>query len=194
MFHSSSDFWGTSGALISETATDPTNTDVSTRDTLSIMSRLSRRDTSDPSLITLSHSLCSGCTSPRQAASSIWYWVREFLTFRRHEEIVLDVLGPYHAGIESQLLISPADVLKMPAPQGDCAIYSMLAASLLLLCGLPAWFRVTASDAEEPWRWSHVYPVTNVGESRDWAMDIIPSSKYPGWETKQKFNQMDWPI
>lgn len=193
MFHSPDAIWGTQGATIAEQPTDSSNTDVSTVDTLAVMSALARRDSHAPIILQYADSISSDCRDSRQAASGIWYWVREYMTFKRHEEIVLDVLGPYYAGIESQLLIPPADVVRMPSPQGDCAIYSMLVASLLIACGIPARYRVVAVDPEETWRWSHVYVIASLGESGDYSMDAS-HGRYPGWETKRKYREMDWNV
>lgn len=190
MFTSTHPFWGPSSASVAEYPTNPANSDVSTADTLEIMASLSREHGLRPELVALSRYIASGCSNCREALQAIWYWVHSNIQFRRHEEIVLDVFGPHHAGIESQLLIPPADLLRLPRPQGDCAIFSMLTASLMLSLEMEAALRATASDAEEPERWSHVY-VIGVCDGEVFPMDTS-HGKYPGWETDKRYRVMDY--
>ncbi len=114
----------------------------------------------------------------------------------KHEDIAAEVLGLPDPN-DVQVLIPPADLLRMPAPKGDCAIYAMLITSLGKCLGIPMAYRVTASDPQEMERWSHVYAIAKVWEARDLKFpEIFPldasHGAYPGWETKMKFREMDY--
>lgn len=185
-------FWGASGAIVSDTPTNPFDTDVSTLDTLRIMAAIARRDAATPTIQTLAHSLCAQCSTPQQCAQAIWFFVHGFLTFRPHEDLAANVIGAPQDGIDRQVLISPASLLALPSPEGDCAIYSSLTAALLLAMGIRASYRITASDKDEQWRWSHVYVVAHLQEG-DFVMDTSHGD-YPGWETKTKFRELDYPV
>ena len=196
MFHSSDPFWGSLGATIVSQPTNPFSTDVSTLDTLSIMATLARRDSGSPSIQSLASELMRGCTCPIEVCRSIWFWVHGHLTFLAHEDIAADVLHLDNPN-DVQVLIPPSDLLQMPAPKGDCAIYSMLISALGLSLGIPVAYRVTASDSKEPERWSHVYCVVKVWEPGDLkSPEIFPidasHGAYPGWETKTKYREMDY--
>jgi len=189
---SSDPFWGSSGATIIDTPTDAANTDVSTLDTLRIMSAIARRDSQSPIIKSLAASLCESCNSQQQCAQAIWYFVHGFLTFRPHEDLATNVVGVPQDGIDRQVLISPASLLALPSPEGDCAIYSSLTAALLLAQGIKASYRTTASDKDEPWRWSHVYVIAHL-HPNDLTLDTSHGD-YPGWETRVKFRQYDYAI
>lgn len=192
MFHSSDPFWGARGATIFEQATNPFSTDVSTLDTLSVMASLANRDASSLTIQSLCNELIRGCTSPTEVCRSIWFWVHGHLTFLAHEDIAADVLHLPDPN-DVQVLIPPADLLRMEAPKGDCAIYSMVIAALGKCLGWPVAYRITASDSKEPERWSHVYPILKVWEPREMIFPMDAShGQYPGWETKTKFKELDY--
>jgi hypothetical protein len=156
------------------------------------MSTLARRDASHPSIQSLVVELKRGCTSPLEVCRSIWFWVHGSLSFLAHEDIAADILHLPDPN-DVQVLIPPVDLLRMPTPKGDCAIYSMLISALGLASGISVAYRVTASDPQEPERWSHVYVVAMVWEPREMIFPIDAShGAYPGWETKTKFRELDY--
>lgn len=156
------------------------------------MAAIARRDSATPPIRILVGTLCSQCKDDRQCAQAIWYFVHGFLSFRPHEDLAANVVGIPPDGVDRQILISPASLLALPSPQGDCAIYSSLTAALLLARGIKASYRTTASDKEEEWRWSHVYVIAHLRDG-DFVMDTSHGD-YPGWETKTKFREFDYSI
>src|SRR5713226_5143176 len=118
MFKSTNPFWGSSGATILEQSTNPFSTDVSTVDTLQIMATLARRDSHSPVIESLARELIRGCTSSTEICRSIWFWVHGSLSFMKHEDIAAEVLSLPDPN-DVQVLIPPADLLRMPAPKGD---------------------------------------------------------------------------
>ena len=109
-----------------------------------------------------------------------------------HESLVADLATQHAVPLDSQLLISPASLLGMPEPQGDCAVYSTLVACLLIAANVPCWFRVTANDAEQPEVWGHVYVVALANRQK--VVLDTSHGKFFGWEVRTKYRQMDFRI
>lgn len=193
MFHSSSDIWGTQGATIAEYPTNPFSTEVSTAHTLQVMKSLTLKDSSSPLILSIAASLAAPCLTISHYAGAVWFYVHGALRFVRHEDLVSEVILPEHfVPLDSQLLIPPTAVLRMPTPAGDCAIFSMLTAALMIAAGIPACFRVVAANEEDQHTWGHVYVVVETEK----GIEVLDTShgKYPGWETPKKFREMDYPI
>jgi len=182
--------WGTPGASLYEIPTNPLDDERSTHDTLQLMTAMARSDASSPQVQHLAHALIEGCKSVPEVLTSLWFWARDHILLKPHEHIVSELLSA--PIFDKQLLIRPASLLVMPHPQGDCAIYSTLIASVCIALRLPSCFRIIAADAEEPERWSHVYVVAWTGEG-SYALDAS-HGKYPGYEKPNPFRVMDWPV
>lgn len=85
---------------------------------------------------------------------------------------------------EAELLISPADLLSMSSPAGDCDEFATAAIALILAAGLPVTVRLrtVAADPRLPGAWSHVYVVVRTA-SGDVAFDASHGTAL-GWEAK----------
>ena len=188
--HSSSPFWGSTGATILAVPTNPFDNEISTTDTLHIMSALANRDAGSPLIQSLAHELLIGCSTAEQFFQSLWYWIKNRIEFKQHEDIIPSVLGV--DGIDKQLLISPSTLLALPLPEGDCAVFSTLVASVLVAGGFAPLYKVISADSNEPERWSHVYVIVPTA-SGYYSMDVS-HGKYPGWEYQNRYREMTWVV
>ena len=193
MFHSTSEIWGTTGALVQAIPTSPFSSDQSTLDSLAVMRRITINDARSPEILSLAYLLAADAPTSRSYAQAVWFWVHDHLEFIHHEDIVEGQLA-HEAPIplDSQLLIPPASLLKMPKPMGDCAIFSTLTAALLLTQGIATWFRVVCADENEPDVWGHVYVVALL--NGEYVSMDTSHGHYFGWETPNKLRQLDYKV
>lgn len=87
-----------------------------------------------------------------------------------------------------ELLITPPALLSMKSPEGDCDDFSMLAASMMIACGIPCSFVTVAADGRAPETFTHVYCM-GAGIPFDTS-----HGKEVGWETEKQFRKKVWPI
>lgn len=187
-------FWGQAVSL-DVRATDPTNTDKSTVDTIQQMITLAKYSSRNVYLHSVVNDLIANLPAHhtnRDLARAIWWWVKKSVKFVEDEAILAQQLG-YEKDPNQELLIPPEVLLGMDEPQGDCDDFSMLTASLLLVASIPCWFVTIAVDQDQPWRFSHVFVVAYLGdEGGKMTMDVSHGG-VPGWETqKTVYRRMEW--
>jgi len=110
-------------------------------------------------------------------ASSVWWWVKTNLKFVHHSALLLAWFGED----QLQLLISPDVLLRSPRKVGDCAIYSELAAALLVANGVDYEFVTVAVNPSQPEVFSHVYVYAVLPDGRRFPLDASHGD-YPGWQ------------
>ncbi len=106
-------------------------------------------------------------------------WIRSHVRYVPGRDLVTWWRGP--DADEDQVLIRPADLLAMPEPSGDCAVFSMLTAAMARALGFRRIeFKTVKADRDEPDLYSHVYAVVD-GVPMDTS-----HGPYPGWEVSQR--------
>lgn len=180
-------FWG-QPVEIDIRSTDPMNTDASTYQTLEQMRSLAIESANSPVI----NSIVNACLvntarhnpTNREIARSIWWWVKNNIKFERDEAILARELG-YANDPNQELLISPATLVMMPTPMGDCDDFSMLAGALCVCAHIPYWYVGIAEDEREPHRFSHVYGKCYLADEQRYMTMDISFGSVPGWETSR---------
>lgn len=116
--------------------------------------------------------------SPEAMAYSLWWYAKHKLKFLYHEAAIRQLLGERD---QLQLLISPSIIVRADAPEGDCAVYTLLLCALLKSLGLGYEIVTTASDPHRPHDFSHVFPRVVLPDGSRITLDAS-HGKYPGWE------------
>lgn len=141
-----------------------------------------------PAIRQAAMSAVAGCDSQASQAGAIWKWIRDRVRFRTDEETA----RPLAADPENtEVLIPPHHLLRMPAPAGDCDDFSMLAGAMLMAVGIPCSFRTVAADPSSD-RYSHVYVIAHTAEGR-LPLDCS-HGRFPGWEVRATGKARDWRI
>lgn len=188
----SSRFWGVP-TRVTAVATNPTDSDVSTAETIQHMIALARSAATSPLIC----SVVDGCikTLPktptqRDLARAIYWKVKNKLTFCEDESIIANQLGM--KDINQELLIHPVVLWQMPTPMGDCDDYATLIASLLCCANIRCAFVTIAADADMPWKFSHVYVTAWLDdEKQQIGMDASHGDNL-GWEYKNATRRHEW--
>jgi hypothetical protein len=111
----------------------------------------------------------------RRRAWSVWWYVKHRMKFVQDEKLLGSMLGEPP---QRELMISPAILLRMKEPQGDCDDFTMLVCALLKCLNVPFEIVTIAAD---PTGWSHVYAVALVEDGQRIPIDAS-HGKFPGWE------------
>lgn len=119
-----------------------------------------------------------------------WHWVKSHLAFRSDDTAIFELLGETE---QLELLISPAVMVRLAEPQGDCDDFTMLVCAGLLALGVPCQIVTVAAGSDEPERFSHVYARAEVGPGRFLTMDTSHGSG-PGWEVpvERQYRRVVW--
>jgi hypothetical protein len=146
--------------------------DADTAQTIGYMRRYAIEDSRSPIVRRVALAATAAGGDPRQA---IHRWMREHVRYAPGESFVPWRPDP----AADQVLIRPVDLLTMPEPAGDCAVFSMLAAAMLRALGIECAYKTVKADPEHPEQFSHVYVMAG-----DLAIDGS-HGPYAGWEATQ---------
>lgn len=106
------------------------------------------------------HTWPVGARDRAAASSAVHQWIRSHVKYVEGATLV-----PWRKkedAAEDQVLIRPVDLLAMTDPQGDCAVFSMLAAAMLARIGIPHLaYKTVKADPEYPDQYSHVYVIAD---------------------------------
>lgn len=188
--------WPENGIHISRTLSNPLNSDISTHQTVELMSRLAKASSTSAivhaALLSATDTLSIPATS-RALARAIFCWIKGHVVFQEDEALIWQGLGI--ADVDKELLIPPDVLLRMPTPMGDCDDFSLLGASMLLAAGLPCSFITVAADPEEPDKFSHIYlKVYLLDENMQGLMFDSSHGSYLGWEFQGWFRKEEWRV
>lgn len=189
--------WGQPIAIQSA-RTNPYNSDVSTAATIRIMCKLAHQHTRDPFVISATMAaLAGGAVTDRDKASAIFYWIRGNIRFVEDETLMYEQLGVQPAQLDKELLIVPPVLLSMPVPMGDCDDFSLLLASMLLCAGLEPYWVTVAADAEDQYKFSHIYVCVRLADEGT-HMCLDPGNRLkmvpPGWEAHKITRKAIWRV
>ena len=167
------------------------NSDLATAQTLSIMAvDHIRTAAKDPAVIAAADAACrrfrggpyymgvDPVNEPEAIASSIWWYAKHQLKFVHHEDAIRELLGERD---QLQLLVSPSLVVRMRAPEGDCAVYTMLVGALLQAKGIGFEIITAACDPNRPDEFSHVWARAVLADGSRIPLDAS-HGEYPGWQ------------
>jgi hypothetical protein len=131
--------------------------------------------------------------------------VHAAMRFRNDDEIHGRIFGgwkPGGMGDVIEIISRPVDtavaIERGFIPEEDCDGFSTYAAALLAAQGIPCAFVTVGADAEEPWRYSHVYvvayPVTGKYAGRRVALDTSHGG-HCGWECPNRYGKLrEWSL
>lgn len=132
-----------------------------------------------------------GQDSPEMKCWGVFWWVKHCVSFR------LDEATMFRVGEQNQqdLLIAPPVLVRMQDPAEDCDGFTMLAAAMLTVLGVPVVIATVAADPDTPDRWSHVFPVALLPHGGVLPIDAS-HGKAPGWMVppEQIFRWQAWDL
>lgn len=169
-------------------------TDRATADTIAIMASLARQGARSNEVYWAVEQAWYGLpadASDREITKAIYNWVRRTVRFVEDESLIQLWTG--EVVTNKELLIAPERLLTMQPPQGDCDDFSTLLAAMLLSVGIPTSFVTIAADSFNPGRFSHVYVRASLARGEVVNLDASHGT-YLGWESPEKFREVEWPI
>jgi len=175
------------------TATDPYDSDISTADTVHRMSKIVRSQVYSPVVIGAASDAIKDL--PPNALSidkarAIFYWIKQCIQFRNDLDNTISYLPDVDNPQDKELLISPDLLIQLG--YGDCDDFSMLAATMLFIVGIPARFVTVAADRNTPYHFSHVY--TQAYCNGRWIGFDVSHGPMPGWEYKHVTRFQVWNV
>lgn len=177
--------------------TNPYDNLTSTTDTINKMIGLVQQNVSSPTIQKALDEIELGLgnnTSAEDWCRGIFWYVKKHVKFATDEHTLVQDLGIQDLEDGKELLFSPSYLLQMPTPTGDCDDFSTLIATLLIAAGVQqVFFCTVAADSKDPSAFTHVFVRVMLSNGKMLALDAS-HGQYPGWETKNQFKQINWPI
>lgn len=171
--------------------TNPTNTDVSTADTIEQMNAHALADVNHPAIQSAIDEILeqvSDRADETEVTARTHEWIKDHVEFVEDEELTKQL---FNIPIGVELLITPARLLTMHHPMGDCDDFSTLAKCLLHGMGIRNHFTTVAATKELPRKWSHVYNTVVTDEGKVIPFDSS-HGKLPGWEVQGVTRKALW--
>ncbi len=138
-----------------------------------------------------SHALMLSGPDQEARSVAIHQWISTHCKFREDDPVLRIVLGLED---ELEMLITPARLLSMQTPAGDCDCLTTLCMSMHLCAGIPIEPITIKADPEEPDRDSHVY-CQSILENGNLILDPAMGCKHkwpPGAEAPDYFDKQTW--
>lgn len=182
----------TSTYIRAVTSTDPYDSDVSTADTVARMSNIVRNQVYSSVVVNAVSDAIKDVPpngAPTDKARAIFYWIKTHIKFRNDLENTVNYLPDVDNPADKELLISPDLLLQLG--YGDCDDFSMLAATMLFIVGIPARFITIAADARCPQHFTHIYVQAFVGK---WIGFDVSHGSMLGWEYKRYSRIQVWNV
>lgn len=172
----------------------PDEDEAATADTIRVMCRVVREDSQDPIIRAIADAAAGAGSNP---IDGVFRWVRSHVRFREDAEAAAGLRG--FNPTDTEVLIRPVDLVRMPTPAGDCDDFSMLTAALLRALGIRAAFVTIAADPSQPDTYSHVYVIaagripmdTSHGPAPGWSAPAAGKSRT--WEIDDVFTRATRP-
>lgn len=162
--------------------------------TIERMKQWAAHDASSPQVMrATSHALMLAGPDQEQRSVAIHHWISNHCRFREDDPVLRIVLGLED---ELEMLITPARLLTMQCPAGDCDCLTTLCMSMHLCAGIPVEPITIKADPEEPERDSHVY-CQAVLENGNLILDPAMGCKHhwpAGAEAPDYFDKQTWGI
>jgi hypothetical protein len=121
-----------------------------------------------------------GSPDPAAKCWGVFWWVKHCIKFR------LDEATMFRVGEKDQqdFLTAPDVLLRMKEPAEDCDGFTMLAAAMLTVLGVPVVIATVAADGGDPSRWSHVFLCALLPGDQVLPLDTS-HGRAPGWMVPQ---------
>lgn len=158
----------------------PSDDEAATGDTIAMMYRLISADADSPAVRAAAH---------EAAIQGVHAWVRRRVRLIQDAELARPVPGANPDSAE--VLVRPADLLRMRLPAGDCDDHAMLAASMLAALGIPSQLRTIAADPTDPDSYSHVYLMVRPAGGPPVPLDASHGPT-PGWQAASQGKSRTW--
>jgi hypothetical protein len=164
--------------------------EANTAQTVARMLEYSTADAQEPAIKNATAQAIAGRRSKQGKAAGIFNWICARLHYVEDKDLHLGDFRPDCA--DAEILIRPADVLRMPQPAGDCDEYSMLARAMLLSAGIRASFITVECDEDAPGDYSHIYVRAYTPAAL--AFDAIPNAAVHGigYEVAPTGKRREW--
>lgn len=94
-----------------------------------------------------------GSSDPAMKAWAVFWFCKHYVRFVVDEAPMFRLNEPN----QQDLLYSPAVLIRMQDPAGDCDDFTMMGAALLKALGVPFVIVTIAAGPDDPQRWSHVF-------------------------------------
>jgi transglutaminase-like putative cysteine protease len=143
-----------------------------TRQAIGLMHHLANRDSHTPALRALALSILESlppAATTKETADGIFARVKATVTYR-HEDEMNTPFSAFAEYLYDQTLISPAALIAMPAPAGDCVDFAMVTAALLHLFQIPAAYKTIAANPAST-SFSHVYVFAELAPAAWYPLD-----------------------
>ena len=173
------------------------DTEALTELTLRRMSELVQRDLSHPCLAEWTSTIKLNTPGLRQRdlIHTTWRLIRGSVRYVDDSELVLGWHKQSVAeAMDCEVLVSPARLVSMAIPSGDCDDFAMLGKCLLKRVGVESVWVTIKGNPYEPSEWSHVYLSAWDGEKDEWLSFDGSHGKYCGWETENQWEKREWDI
>jgi hypothetical protein len=115
-------------------------------------------------------------------AWAAWYWCKTYIRLVHHKFLLRRHLGESD---HLQGLISPDALVRMPRPEGDCAIFTSCLCSFLRIFGVPYEIVTLKVNPREPYDYSHVYAYAVLQDGTRFPLDGSHGTE-PGWQVPSR--------
>jgi len=182
------------GASVVSRSNAPEDPHQATAITIDRMKQWAAHDAHSPHVFrATSQALSMSGPSEDDRSAAIHQWISTHCKFREDDPVLRIVLGLED---ELEMLITPARLLTMRVPAGDCDCLTTLCMSMHLCAGIPVEPITIKADPEEPDRDSHVY-CQAILENGPLVLDPAMGCKHhwpAGAEAPDYFDKQTWGV
>lgn len=168
----------------------PAGDEAATEQTIGLMRALAVADSHSAVVKAAVDVAGQGAVTEESLVERIWQWVKRRVRYLEDEKIAR--LAGVPSPDDTEVLIRPAELLRLPHPAGDCDDHAMLVAAMLTSAGVRASFKAIEADPRFPGAYSHVYVIahtpsgpvaldTSHGPACGWEAPRAPGSKARVW-------------
>ena len=160
------------------------DTDSVTNQTIKLMCRYIKEAAADPEVKAAADytraAYAGGSPDLAMLAWGVFWFAKHNLKFVVDEAPLmrLERIVPGSGWAQQDLLIRPDVLIRMNPREGDCDDFTMMVCALLKCLGVPFAIATIACGADDPQRWSHVFPIAITPKAI--ALDASHGSG-PGW-------------
>jgi hypothetical protein len=148
-----------------------------TAQTVARMIEYSTADCADPLVMAAAADAIAGRRDQVQQVGGVFDWLRRHLQYVEDKELAFFRPIPE----DDEVLIRPADLVRMPQPMGDCDEFTMAGRAMLRAAGIRSAIKTVEADDDAPGCYSHVYLIAYPAAGAI-AFDAIPTGHGLGWE------------
>lgn len=180
--------FGQAYATIEARPGDGENDDDNTAQTIELMREMAALDSTNPAVIEATRQAIGDETRPAEKAARIFGFIKTRVEFQ--EDALTAALAGLPRPGDAEVLIRPADILRMPRPAGDCDDFTMLAVSMMTAAQVPARITAIEQDAERPGYFSHVFAEAFINGT--WTPFDASHGDYLGWSARPTGKVKSW--